>query len=55
VGDHEPAEAKVGDDERIYLDGRVVGAVLRTKRNVKPVYVSQVHRMESSLKGLKQF
>jgi deoxyribonuclease V len=46
VGDYEPVGNEVGDHTPITLRDDVVGAVLRTKTNVKPVFVSPGHRMD---------
>ena len=45
VGDHAPVGEKVGDSSPLIFQGREVGAALRTKPNVKPVFVSPGHRM----------
>ena len=48
VGTHaEPGVAR-GETADLLLDGEVVGAVLRTQREVKPVYVSIGHRISLS-------
>jgi deoxyribonuclease V len=45
VGTHaEPGVAR-GETAELLLDGEVVGAVLRTQRGVKPIYVSIGHRI----------
>ncbi len=49
VGEHAEPGARRGDWAPLRIDGRVVGAVLRTREGVKPVYVSQGHRV-----GLRQ-
>lgn len=41
--DEPPLEA--GSMSELHYEGMVVGAVLRTKKNVKPVFVSQGHRV----------
>jgi deoxyribonuclease V len=41
---HEPAENR-GAWSRLTHDGRVVGAVLRTRTSVKPLFVSTGHRI----------
>ena len=46
--DHEPG-LRPGDYTHLLLDDAVIGAVVRTKKGVKPVYVSQGHRI-----GLKR-
>jgi deoxyribonuclease V len=45
VGEAEEPGPTRGDRARLKIDGEVVGAVLRTQRGVKPVYVSQGHRV----------
>lgn len=35
-----------GDRVPVWLDGRAVGAIVRTRRNVKPVFVSIGHRVD---------
>ncbi|HRR40842.1 MAG TPA: deoxyribonuclease V [Syntrophales bacterium] len=49
VGTHGQAGPNVGDWTGLFLGGEVVGAVLRTKRNVNPIFVSPGHRV--SLEG----
>jgi len=46
VGSYDPVGTEVGDHVPITFKGNVVGAVLRTKRNVKPVFVSPGHKMD---------
>jgi deoxyribonuclease V len=46
VGTHEEVGPEAGDYSELLLEGQVVGAVLRTKKNVKPLYVSQGHRID---------
>lgn len=46
--DHEPGP-RSGDYAHLVLDDDVIGAVVRTKQKVKPVFVSQGHRI--GLKG----
>ncbi|SEU06109.1 deoxyribonuclease V [Nonomuraea wenchangensis] len=45
VGTHEPPGPERGDWTPITYDGAVVGRALRTRPGVKPVYVSQGHRV----------
>jgi deoxyribonuclease V len=45
VGAFEEPGAKRGRHSPLVQDGRVIGAVLRTKECVKPVFVSQGHRV----------
>jgi deoxyribonuclease V len=40
LGEHEEPGPEVGDWEPLLHEGKVVGAVLRTRRGVKPLYVS---------------
>ncbi|MFW6159326.1 MAG: endonuclease V, partial [Planctomycetota bacterium] len=43
VGEHrEPGEPR-GRRARLWYEGRIVGSVVRTRREVKPVYVSPGH------------
>ncbi len=49
IGAFEEPGAKRGQHSPLVQDGRVIGAVLRTKERVKPVFVSQGHRV--SLEG----
>lgn len=48
VGDYAPVGSEVGDHTSIVFKGDAVGAALRTKRNVKPVFVSPGHKMDIS-------
>jgi deoxyribonuclease V len=45
VGEHRPPGRQRGDWAPLVLDGRRVGAVLRTREGVRPLYVSVGHRM----------
>ena len=45
AGTHDPVGEKAGDSSPLIIDGRVVGAALRTKERVKPVFVSPGHRV----------
>ncbi len=45
VGTHSTPGPNRGDAADLVLDDEVVGAVLRTQQNVKPVYVSVGHRI----------
>lgn len=45
VGTHAEPGLTRGDSAELLLDGEVVGSVLRTQDNVKPVYVSTGHRI----------
>jgi deoxyribonuclease V len=46
VGDYGPVGSEVGENTSITFKDKSIGAVLRTKRNVKPVFVSPGHRMD---------
>jgi len=48
VGDYDPVGNEVGDYTPIVYKGDVVGAVLRTRQNVKPVFISSGHKMDIS-------
>ena len=56
VGDHEEPGVKAGSATPLLLKGERVGAVLRTRDYVKPIYVSTGHRvsLESALELVKQ-
>lgn len=45
VGTHREPGNEVGDYSELIHDGRKIGAVLRTRKNVKPVFVSQGHKV----------
>lgn len=45
VGEHKPVGANRGSRSDLILDGDCVGAVLRTRDNVKPLYISPGHKM----------
>jgi len=45
VGTHGPVGERPGDWTPLELDGAVVGAVVRTRARVKPVFVSAGHRV----------
>jgi len=45
VGTHGNVGEERGDHADLLLDGKIVGAALRTKKKVKPVYVSPGHRI----------
>ena len=47
-GDHKPVDAKKGSFCWLRCDDLRIGAVLRTRTNVKPVYVSPGNRIEVS-------
>ena len=46
VGDYEPVGNEVGDHMSILYKGNAVGAALRTRKNVKPVFISPGHKMD---------
>jgi deoxyribonuclease V len=46
LGDWEPVGEERGDSSPLVDDGETVGAVLRTRTGVKPVFVSAGHRMD---------
>lgn len=45
VGEHEEPGPQRGDWSPLRMDGRTVGAVLRTRAGVKPIFVSTGHRI----------
>lgn len=45
VGKHEPVGEQVGDWQPLVDKGEVIGAALRTRAKVKPVYISIGHRI----------
>ncbi|GGT11185.1 endonuclease V [Nonomuraea spiralis] len=45
MGEHEPPGRERGDWTPIVHEGVTVGRALRTRRDTKPVYVSQGHRI----------
>ncbi len=45
IGAFEEPGSRRGQQAPLVLDGRVIGAVLRTKDRVKPIFVSQGHRV----------
>ncbi len=46
TGDFEPPGPRRGDSAPLRLDGRVVGAVLRTRSGTRPVFVSPGHLVD---------
>jgi deoxyribonuclease V len=46
IGDYKPPDLKKGSHEDLIYKDNIVGQVLRTKDNVKPVFVSVGHRAE---------
>ncbi|OAG27486.1 endonuclease V [Thermodesulfatator autotrophicus] len=55
LGQFEPPEDKPGAFSPIFVQGEIKGAVLRTRKGVKPVYVSPGHLidLDSALKVVK--
>lgn len=45
VGEHEEPGAKAGSTKPLWFNGERVGEVLRTRDNVKPIYVTTGHRI----------
>jgi deoxyribonuclease V len=45
VGEHAPVGSRRGATTPLVLEGRAVGAVVRTRRGVRPLYVSPGHRI----------
>jgi deoxyribonuclease V len=45
TGEYIEVGNKVGDFSHLILNNRIVGAVLRTRKNVKPVFISQGHKI----------
>jgi deoxyribonuclease V len=45
AGVHNEVGVEVGDYADLMLDGRIMGAVVRTKKKVKPLYVSPGHKI----------
>ncbi len=45
VGEHDEPGPRRGDWAPLTLEGRTVGAVLRTRESVRPIYVSPGHRI----------
>jgi deoxyribonuclease V len=45
LGEHEPLAEQRGAWQPIRDDGEVIGAIVRTQSNIKPVYVSVGHRI----------
>jgi deoxyribonuclease V len=45
VGEHEEPAGRAGSAAPLFLDGERVGMVLRTRDNVKPIYVTPGHRI----------
>jgi deoxyribonuclease V len=52
IGSHEPVGEKVGDWKPLLYKHEVIGAALRTRAKVKPMYISQGHKisLNSSIK-----
>lgn len=45
VGEHGEVGERAGDYTELIFEGRTVGAVVRTKERIKPIYVSPGHRL----------
>ena len=45
IGDHEELPENKGNWQPLSHDGEIIGAVVRTRTGVKPVYVSIGHRI----------
>lgn len=46
IGEYVEPGSKKGDWSQLYYDDRVIGAVLRTKDNIRPLFVSPGHRID---------
>ncbi len=46
VGEYREPGRRRGSFSKLYLDGKIIGAVLRTQDGVKPIFVSQGHRID---------
>jgi deoxyribonuclease V len=46
IGEHKPAGSKAGSFSYILYKGRRVGVVLRTRKGVKPIFVSPGHKID---------
>jgi len=46
IGEYSDPGKKKGSFSKIYLDGRVIGAAVRTRDGVKPIFVSVGHKMD---------
>jgi deoxyribonuclease V len=46
VGEHDEPGRNVGDFRPLIFEGKVVGAVLRTRKDVKPLYISPGHMID---------
>jgi deoxyribonuclease V len=46
VGDYEEPETQKGSWSPLYLEGQTIGAVLRTRANVRPLFISPGHRTD---------
>lgn len=46
IGEYEPVGKKAGSQSYLKINGKVVGTVLRTRINIKPVYVSPGHKID---------
>jgi deoxyribonuclease V len=48
LGEHQEPGPEVGDWQPLFYNGKKVGAVLRTRRGVKPLYISVGHLVDIS-------
>jgi deoxyribonuclease V len=46
IGEYNEVGKEVGDYTLLTIKGKVVGAVLRTRKNVKPVFISPGHKID---------
>jgi deoxyribonuclease V len=46
IGEYDNVGEEVGNYSRLTVKGKTVGAVLRTRRNVKPVFISPGHKID---------
>lgn len=46
IGEYDSVGEEVGHYSRLTLKGKTVGAVLRTRKNVKPIFVSPGHKID---------
>jgi deoxyribonuclease V len=45
IGEHDPVGPKKGDFTWLWHKGEIIGAVLRTRDRVRPLYISVGHRI----------
>lgn len=46
VGEHDPPGRRKGDYTRLIYEGKQIGSVLRTRDDVKPLFISPGHRVD---------